>query len=122
MSKTVWIRFSPNHSPKDFSVGEFVSIGFPHITPKGVVAPKPSLHEFLEWVNDLATKGLVYHSQFGEDYLFRVDGAVIEQLKKELSLDSSTLNNYTGGDPLYESYTKLQLYLDGEPISSVDLS
>jgi hypothetical protein len=117
MSKTVSIRLRPNHSPEEFVVGTFVTIEYP-----GKESSRPDTETFLAWINDLAEKGLIFHSEYNCDYVFRVDGAVIEQLKNELSLDSSTHSSYTGGDPLYEYYTKLQLYLDGEPISTVDLS
>lgn len=125
MSKTVLIEFSPNHPPKEFNVGEFVSIGYPHVTPKGVVPQRPTFFKFLDWINDLAPKGLVYHSQFDGDYIFRVDGAVIEQLKNELQLSDESRSEYVGenhsGSSMYKACTSLFLHLDGDCISQVSL-
>lgn len=125
MTKTMLIEFSPNHPPKEFNVGEFVSIGYPHGTLKGVVPQKPTFFKFLDWINDLAPKGLVYHSQYDGEFIFRVDGDVIEKLKNELKLDQNSQSEYVGennnGSSMYKTSTTLLLYLDGDLISEVSL-
>lgn len=116
MIKKVSIRYDPKRSPMDFVVGSFVIIEHPFRTKR--LLPQ----QLTYWANQLAPLGLIFHSEYDGAYIFRVDGDVIEKLKNDLCLESSTESEYTGGDPLYKDYTKLQLYLDGEPISTVDLS
>lgn len=126
MSKTVLIEFSPNHPPKEFTVGEFVSIGYPYKTGVGCSPMgKPTFFQFLDWINDLAPKGLVYHSKFNGSYLFRVDGAVIEQLKEKLKLSEDSTYAYAGedehGNSAYKANTTMFLHLDGDLLSEVPL-
>lgn len=116
MIKKVRIQYDPKRPEEEFVVGNFVIIEHPfrtkHLLPQ----------QLTYWANQLVRLGLIFHSEYAGSYIFRVDGDVIEKLKNELCLESSTESEYTGGDPLYKDYTKLQLYLDGEPISVVDLS
>ncbi len=124
MSKTRLIEYSEKHYAEEFEIGKFILVGYPHDTPKGVVPQKPTVHKFLDWINELALKGLIYHSQFDGDYIFRVDGAVLEQLKTELEFTSNSTHEYVGDNrtgSMYKTNTTLLMYLDGDRISEVSL-
>lgn len=122
MSKTVLIEFSPYHPPKEFSVGSFVSIGYPHRTGVGFSPMgRPTFSKFLDWINDLAPKGLIYTGEFDGEFIFRVDGAVIEQLKELLTLSYESVSVYAGESEdrsLYKEQVTLYLKLDEERIGS----
>lgn len=118
MSKKVLIQYQNNKEPFEFKVGKLVSIQHPYRFDK----LEPNL--FLTWINGLAEKGLIFHGEYNGRCIFRVDGAVIEQLKNELELASKTSSEYVGcngtGD-MYQDKSTLLLYLDGDLISEVSL-
>lgn len=115
MSKTVTIQVEPNQHPRPFAVGEFVIIDHPYKSKRLL----PS--QLVYWANQMAQKGLIFHSEYDNQFIFRVDGDVLLKLANELSLDVDTKQEYTGGDPLYEKYSSLSLYLDGDVISQVSI-
>lgn len=114
----VLIQYNLNEEPFEFTVGKLVSIQHPYLGQ--TLPPK----QFLSWINGLAEKGLIFHGEYDGRCIFRVDGAVIEQLKTELELTSKTRSEYVGCDGtgnMYRDQATLYLHLDGDCISEVSL-
>lgn len=119
MSRKVMIKYHRDRDPAEFEVGTFVTIQ--HHFKSDKLLPS----QLLYWVNELARKGLVFHSIYDSRFIFRVDGAVIDQLKEELELSSVTRSEYTGCNndgSMYTDCTTLYLHIEGTCISEVSLS
>lgn len=119
MSKTVLIEHDEALYAEEFVVGTFVTIRYPG------KESRPDTETFLAWINDLAEKGLIFHSEYNCDYVFRVDGAVIEQLKEKLKLSEDSIYAYAGedthGNSAYKASTTMFLHLDGDLVSEVPI-
>lgn len=117
MSKTVLIKYSNEYPAAEFEVGDFVVISYP-------TNWRPTTPELLDWINEKSKVGLIYHSEYDGEFIFRVDGIAVQQLKNELELTSKTRSEYVGcngtGD-MYRDQTTLLMYIDGELISEVSL-
>jgi len=119
MSRKVMIKYHRDRDPFEFEVGKFVTIQ--HHFKSDRLLPA----QLLSWINDLADKGLIFHSEYDNRFIFRVDGAVIDQLKEEIELSSETRSEYTGCNmdgSMYTDSTTLYLNIDGTCISEVSLS
>jgi len=117
MSKTRLIEYSAKYPSAEFDVGDFVVISYPKNW-------RPTIQELLDWINEKSKVGLIYHSEYNGEFIFRVDGAVIEQLKNELKLSENSSSVYVGDNgtgSLYRADTTLLLHLDGDLISEVSL-
>lgn len=117
VANTISVEVYESFCPREFTVGEFHPVELDYDT-------RNDRYQFVAFINRLAKQGLVFHSEVLGTYLFRaeVPCSSTEGLKNRLELRSENRQEYTGGDPLYKDYTQLQLYLDGESISTVDIS
>lgn len=68
MSKTVLIKYHPNVAEREFTVGSFVHIDEHHFRSKKLIPA-----QLVYWINQMALKGLIFHSEYQGTFIFRVE-------------------------------------------------